>query len=119
MTGSLLDLLRDLRDHGAEIRYYNRPGTTSGRPCIWRQRFVEVWGGHAWISFIYENWPPTDSHQIRSHVHEGLSIDPVTSVAELWDAWEQLKVAASMPREHPPVPERVGQLDIFDLIGAS
>lgn len=119
MNRSLADLLRDIRNHGAEISYQNNRGTTDGRPCIWRQRFVEVWVGHAWITFIYGNWPPTNTYQIRSHVHDDLSIDPVASVAELWEAWERHKAAASVPRERPSVPEPVGQLDLLDLLAGA
>lgn len=39
--------------------------------------------------------------------------------AELWTAWEELKAYLDQPNERPAPPERLGQLDLLDLIGAS
>lgn len=114
MSGSIYDLLRDIRRHAKFIDFQNTPATVDGRPVMWRWRGVDVEGDYAMVSFSYDNWTDDGTHRVR-----GRSLDlssSTASVEELWSAWERLKLLADGPSETDRM--RLGQLDLLDLIAS-
>jgi len=120
MSGSLLDLLREIRAKAKRYAFETNPDGGT-------RRIVEVPGNPLWVLAHYGRHPDGTCWVI-SRRGTGTIIDPVTSLTDLW-AWWREELAAAHDWEPPapapgwngttPVPAPLVQLDLLDLIGAS
>lgn len=119
MSGSLLDLLREIRAQAKRYVFDRMPDGGT-------RRVVEVPGHPLWVLAHYGRHPD-GTCWVRSWGNGGTIIDPVTSLPDLW-AWWREELAAANDWEPPAptpgwngttlVPAPVVQLDLLDLIGA-
>jgi len=128
MSGSVADLLRELRDHGAETKHQSTRGTVEGWPVIYRRRWITIPHDDGELPHIvatYDTWPPDGTYTVHAYfgVHtndEDRLLMPVGSLAEVWQLWMDIKAClARPPRSAREAVEPLGQLDMLDLLAGA
>lgn len=120
----LLALLRELHDLGATTRYINNRGTFYGRPVHYRNRWMWIPHNDGQLPHVvvsYSRWPADDTFTVHAYWGKHFNrserlIMPVATFDDVLRLWAEIKPCLDRNIADAQ-PIRMGQLDIFDLIG--
>lgn len=120
----LLALYRELVAAGAYVDTYinTRGWLADGSHVTYRVRWMRIpradESGPA-VVVKYQSWPPNNTFDV--HAYWGVRRNdrdrlllPVASIDELRQLWADIR--ADLDRGPEPLPEKVGQLDLLDLL---